>query len=283
MPDRDLPGGQHLAEDMGERQPQVLHVVRGDQAGRHDGRGHVRPAVVRQPYALGAAGGARGVDQGGELRGGDGREPLLDRLRVLGQVLRAALLQIGQGEHPALRVALGGQRVGGVDHDDMGEVRQLGPALPRLGQLGGVLRDQYAAVRVGEDERGLLGVGRGIDRGGGGARAHHPEVDEDPLDAGGGGERDTLLGPYAQLDQAGGHGVHTLGGLAPAQGAPLVGTAPAALTARAGGPAYGVAVGLRVRRGRHPLGEEGRHGGRPVVDQVLCVAHDILRASGSTA
>src|SRR5690606_30301360 len=44
--DLDLAGGEDLAEDVGERQPQVLHVLGADQPGGGDGLGHVRPVVV---------------------------------------------------------------------------------------------------------------------------------------------------------------------------------------------------------------------------------------------
>lgn len=266
MADLDLAGGQDLAEDVRERQPQVLDVVAGDHAGGDGGLGHVRPVVVREPYALGAAGGAGGVDQRGELVGGDGRDPLLDRLGVLGEVLLAARLQVGEGEHPALRVALGRYGVGGLQDHHVGELGQVGAALARLGQLSAVLGDQHAAGRVGEDERRLLGVGARVDRGHGTAGAHDAQVGEDPLDAGVGGERDPLLGLQTEVQQARGDTEDPLGRLAPAQRLPVVG-------ASAAGRRHREPVGLGVRRGGDTLKEECRHGGRAVLDQGLCVAH----------
>lgn len=271
MTDLDLPGGQHLAEDVRERQPEVLHVVAADQPGRRDGLRHVRPVVLRQPHALGAAGRARGVDQRGQLVGGDGRDPLLDRVRVLLQIRGAARLQLGEGEHPALGVALdrlGARRV--EDHDVL-EVRQLGAALARLRQLGRVLREEHPALGVAQDVRRLLGVGLRVNGGGRAARAHHTEVREDPLDAGGGGERHALLGGDAQIGEPGRDRVDPVGGLPPAQRLPL-------LKALAVGGRDRMAIGLQVRGGLHPLDEEGRHGRWPVLDQGLCVAHDVLRA-----
>lgn len=218
----DLPGGEHLAEDMRQRQPEVLHIVLMDQARRLNRAGHVRPAVVRQPDTLGTAGGTGGVDERGQLVGAQRGDPLLDTLRVLLQIGGAALLQLGEGEHPALRIALGGLRARLVDDDDMGQLGQLRALRAGLGELSGVLRDQHPAAGVGQDVGGLLGVGAGVDRGGGGAGAEHPEVGEDPLDAGVGGQRHPLLGAYAERDEPGGHGVDPLRGLGPADRLPVV-------------------------------------------------------------
>ncbi len=186
----------------GRGQPQVLHVVLADEPGRGDGLGHVRPVVVREAHALGAAGGAGGVDEGGELVGADRGDPLLHRVGVLLQVRLAAALQFVEADDPALRVALGGCGVGRVDHHDVVEVRQVGAALAGLGELGGVLGDEDAALGVGEDERRLLGVRLRVDGGRGGARAHDGEVAEDPLHAGAGGEGHALLGPDAEVHEA---------------------------------------------------------------------------------
>ncbi|AKZ55655.1 hypothetical protein SAM23877_2606 [Streptomyces ambofaciens ATCC 23877] len=262
----DLAGGEHLAEDVREGQPQVLHVVLGDQAGRGDRLRHVRPVVVRETHPLGAAGGAGGVDEGGELVLGERAHPLPDQLRVRLQTGRTPALQVVEGQHPVLA----GVGTGRVDHHDVGELGQLAALLPRLGELGGVLRDQDPALGVGEDVRRLLGVGLRVDRGRRGARAHDAEVGEDPLQPGGGGEGHALLGLHTEFDQSGRDGVDAFGGLGPGQRLPVV----RALTR---GRRHRVAVRLGVRRGRHPLQEESRHGGRTVLDQCLCVAHDILR------
>lgn len=220
---------------------------------------------MRQPDPLGAAGGAGGVDEGGELVLRDGPDPLLDQVRVLLQIRGTALFQLGEGEHP-----VAGLDTGRVDDHDMGEFGQLGALLLRLGELGRVLGDQHLAGGVGEDEGRLVGVGLRIHRGRGGAGAHDAEVAEDPLDAGGGGERDALLRLYAQFDEPGSDGVHAFGGLRPGQRLPVVG----ALT---GGRGHRVTVGLGFRRGGHAIQEKTRHGRRTVLDQGLCVAHDILR------
>ncbi len=275
VPRLDLPGGEHLAEHVGERQPQGLHVVAADQSRRDGGLGHVGPVVVRQAHALGAAGGAGGVDEGGELVPGDRADAFLDQLGVLLQVGGAPALQLVEGEDPV--ALLGGPLdPGRVDDDHMGQLGQLGALVAGLGELLGVLRDQHPAAGVGEDERRLLGVGLRVDGGRRRAGAQDAEVGEDPLDAGGGGERDPLLGPYAELDEARRDGVHPFGGLCPGERPPVVGPL-------AGRGRHGIAVGLGVRCGRHALQEEGRHGRRTVLDHGLCVAHDILRARDGAA
>lgn len=95
----DLTGDQGLAEHVGQRQPQELHVVRAQQPAGLLSDPLVRPAVVHQAHTLRAARRARGVDQGGELFPLDGPNRLLDRVRMLIQVRRTPLLQLGEGEH----------------------------------------------------------------------------------------------------------------------------------------------------------------------------------------
>ncbi len=82
--------GQHLAQDVGHRQPQVLHVV-----GTQDVQGGnrfalVHPVVVHQPHALGPAGGAGRVDQGGQVLRAAVGDPLVDQVRLALQSRRAA-------------------------------------------------------------------------------------------------------------------------------------------------------------------------------------------------
>ncbi len=67
----ELGGEQHLAEGVRHRQPQELEVVLVQDVLHLDRGALVDPRAVPQPDALGAAGGARGVDQGRELVGAD--------------------------------------------------------------------------------------------------------------------------------------------------------------------------------------------------------------------
>jgi hypothetical protein len=176
----------------------------------------------------------------------------------------SARLQLGERQDPVL-----GLHALRVDDHDVRELGELGALLAGLGELGRVLRDEDPARGVGEDERRLLGVGLRIHGRGGRARAEDAEVGQDPLDAGRGGERDALLRLYAEFDQPGGDGVDPLGGLRPGQRLP--GVRPVTRGR------YRVAVCLGVGCGRHALQEECGDGRRTVLDQGLCVAHDILR------
>ena len=60
-----------------------------------------------------------------------------------------------------------------VERHDVPERRQLGAARRELRDLLGVLRERDHRARVGEDERALVGGGRGVDRARRGARAEH--------------------------------------------------------------------------------------------------------------
>ena len=91
---------QHLAERVGQRQPQVLQVVRREQVERRRAGADVGPAPVRQLDALGPAGGPGGVDERGEVLGLDRGHRLVDRGRVLHEVLGAERLQVLQAEDP---------------------------------------------------------------------------------------------------------------------------------------------------------------------------------------
>ena len=71
---------QHLAERVRQRQPEELQVVFGDQLDLADRVGGVRPVVVGQLHALGPAGGARRVDERGQVVRADG----VDHRVVLG-------------------------------------------------------------------------------------------------------------------------------------------------------------------------------------------------------
>ena len=97
---RELGGEQHLAERVRHRQPQELQVVLVEDVLDLDRGALVDPGPVRQPHALGAAGGAGGVDQGGELLGLDGRDRRLDGVGVLDEVLLAEVGERVEGDDP---------------------------------------------------------------------------------------------------------------------------------------------------------------------------------------
>ena len=165
------------------------------------------PAAVQQFDALGPAGGAGGVDQRGEVVGGDALDDLLDQRRVL-------------GEHGRCRAASSSARV---------SAGHLGLAVPsmtttwvRSGRSAPASLAAWAAFSAKstfepesrEDERGVLGLGRRVDRGGGRAGAHDAEVGEDPLEPGVGEDRDPVLRADAEVVQAGGDRLGAAGDLA---------------------------------------------------------------------
>ncbi len=253
----DLARDQRLAEHVRHRQPHELDVVGAQQSAGLLGQTLVRPAVVHQTHALGAAGGAGGVDEGGQLLAVECGDGLVDGLGMLRQVLGAQPLELRQGEHgqPGRR----GELLGGVEEDDGLQLGQLLQPGDGLGELRRVLREERPGAGVGEDERRLVRVGARIDGGGGRAGAHVAEVGDDPLDPGGGGQRDPVLRADAQRHQARCHGADPDGRLRPGQRAPLLGARCAVrrvLVHR-----DGETVGLATGRRRHPGEEEVCHGG----------------------
>jgi hypothetical protein len=88
-----------------------------------------------------------------------------------------------------------------VDDDDRGQSGQVG--VFDLRGLGGVLRDEHRRARVAQDVDRVFGFGRRVDRRGGRAGAHHPEVGEDPFEPGVGEDRHPVLRADAEVDQAG--------------------------------------------------------------------------------
>ena len=173
-----------MKEDVGERQEQqrgralgveqVLQLVDGDAQLEHE-------VAVGEHAALGAPGGAAGVDQRGEGRGRRGGASLLEHL--VGDVRAESL-----------------QHVDGVvlDRPDVLELRQVAglPRLAHAGEVVGALGDDRAGAGVGQDPADLLGGGRLVDRHA--DRAGEPDgvVEEGPLVARLGQQRD----PVARLD-----------------------------------------------------------------------------------
>ena len=244
---RQLGREQHLAERVRQRQPQVLHVVRGQQLEGVDRHALVDPAVLGEPDALRAAGRAAGVDQRRELLGPDRVDAAPHQVGVVGEPLAPAGRELVQPDHPlAVRRALEG------DHG--AQRRQLVAVVAQLGDLGVVLGEGHHRPGVGHDVGDVLRVGARVDGGRGRPGAEHREVGQHPLDPGGGDQRHPLLRLHAEVQQAGGEVLHPLAGLAPGDRLP-------AGTDRA-------AVGLPRRRRGDPVEEHPPDRRRAVGDGV---------------
>ncbi len=145
--------------------------------------------AVGQHAALGAAGGARGVD---------------DRRRVVGVGEGAALLDLGVGD---LRAG-GLQRVQRplLDLPDLAQLRQPVAQRGHGRAVAGALHDDGDGAGVAEDPLDLLG-GAGLVHGDGdAARGPDREVDQHPLVAGAGDQGDPVAGADAGRDEALGRG-----------------------------------------------------------------------------
>ena len=177
-PHASLGGDQHLAEGVRQRQPQQLQIVLAQQAHVGDHAAGVHPGLMAQPHAFRLAGGSRGVDQRRQLLGVD---LLGDRAHaggMLGQILRALVGEVVQGDHPvAVR--------GSVEHHDLGQVGQVAASLGELLELGVVLGEDDLRVGVGEDVGGVFGVRAGVDGGRCRAGAQDRQVGQDPLEPSG--------------------------------------------------------------------------------------------------
>ena len=171
--DRPRPG-----EDVRQRADRVPHV--GQQV------------QVAELAALGPAGGPRGVDDGGQVRGLPGCAPP-------GQFVVADPGAVG-GQAVQLRgLALG---IRALDQPDPFHAGQPGQHLAVGLQVGRGLHDQRAGAGVAQDPFHLLGGGRLVDRHG--DRAGRPDgvVGHRPLVPGPGQQGDPVAGADAGRDQA---------------------------------------------------------------------------------
>ena len=167
--------------------------------------------------------------------------------RTRSGVVRQSLLPDGrelvQAHHPvAVRRP--------VEGDDGAQAWQVGAVLAQLGDLAVVLGERDHRTRVREDVRHVIGVRGRVDRRGRRARAEHGEVGQRPVDPGGGDQRDPLLGPDAEVEQAGREGLDPLTGLPPGGRLPAVADRPT--------------VGLPVRGRGDAVEEHPPHRGRTV-------------------
>ena len=248
--DRELGRQQNLAERVGQREPQELGVVDGEDPKRLDGDAFVGPRGVRQPDALGLAGRTGRVDQGCEIVAPGLADSLLDDVGLLHEQLGAERLEVVECDHP-VAVALA------VENDDFAQVGQLRPLLAELGDLDVVLGERDSRVGVGQDERHVHRHRGRVDRGGRRPRSQDGEVGEHPLVASSGGDGDSSLRLDSQGDQPRGNPADPFTRLSPGDRGPAV--------------AFGVAVsGPRGRR-RDPVEEHPPETRGTAVDQIHCL------------
>ncbi len=159
---------EHLAVGVGEGEEQVLLLVVVEHDLLLDGARHGHEAAVGQQHPLGRPGGARGVDETGQVLGPDLGGDGVPGAGIGDVPLRAASLQLGQGEAvvPARS----------VQHHHLAQARQRGADAAHLLELGGVLDDAHRRAAVLEDEAALLGGVAGVHGGDGAARGGHAEV-----------------------------------------------------------------------------------------------------------
>ena len=197
--------GEHVRQRQEQQRARVL--CPGHQGQRAEkGVPHVgQEVLVGQLAALGASGGARGVDDRGQVgRPGRGR-PAGDDL----------ITDVGARRAQRVEVLL-----------DLPQVRQRGHPVPEAADgvpVGGGFDEAGPRARVGEDPFGLLGGGGLVDRHGDGARGPDGVVDQRPLVPGVRHQRDPVPGLDAGRDQSIGHRDDLAGELARGHVRPFTG------------------------------------------------------------
>jgi hypothetical protein len=203
--------------DVAQRQEADALVFLSLREQRQRGAGGVDQRAVTVHGALGLAGGARGVDQDGQVVGTPGRPQALEQAGMRAIVHRAGGAQVLQARHH--RVGEVGEALH-VEHDDPGQQRQVRAHLERLVELLVVLDEEHARLRVGTQVCHLLGRVGGVDAVGHAAGALHREVDEHPFDDRAGEDGGAL--PRLESERREPHGdlAHRGAGLVPGPAAP---------------------------------------------------------------
>ncbi|MET3803163.1 hypothetical protein ABIB25_000147 [Nakamurella sp. UYEF19] len=225
-----LRGEQQLPEDMRQRQPEELQVVGADDALGRDCDAEVQPAAMGQLHTLRPSGGARGVDDGGEMVGLDRGHGSVDGLRVFSEMVSA---QFGETVHGQDVLAVGGA----IEEDDEPQIPDETIGRTHFRQLGLVLGEADDGAAVDQDVRDVLGVGAGVDRRGCGPGNSDGEVSKHPVESRGRGDGNSLLGPHAQCEQSGGQLTGPALALRPRDGEPSGGSRGAESLAHGRAPA----------------------------------------------
>ncbi len=208
-------------EGVRERQEEQVGVAVLDP--RHLGRGPERAQVVAVglDHALGRAGGARRVHDGGDVFRPDRGHPARQLPAEPLEVVPSEAPQPIPGHDPGRGLALVA-----LHHHDLLEPFHLALHLEDLGELRRILDEQGLHPRVVDDVLDeVRGVAR-IDRNGATARGEGREVGLHPFGATRGQDADRLVLAAAEGEQAGGQLAHDLPDLAPGTGAPRAALLP---------------------------------------------------------
>ena len=244
-----LLSGQYGQRDRVRHRRPVVGVAAGDVRHRQEGDQHagavgaeprldreqpergglgVADVPVGEHGGLGGAGGARGVDQRGQVVGAHLAPGLLEQA---GRGLRLGPAEVEQAR-PAdhardrLPAVLGAGPVPdpgvglGVDDDDLAELRQLAPDRLELVQVL-PLHDRQRRLAVARDVRALIGRDRGVDEHRDAPGVHHRVVADRRLGPVARPDDREIPGPQADRGQAEGGVAHLVIHLPVGQRSPL--------------------------------------------------------------
>ncbi|CAB4959118.1 unannotated protein [freshwater metagenome] len=184
---------QHLAKRVSERKPQQLELVSADQSERLDRGTLVRPVRVRELDTLGLTSRTGGVDQCCKVVGPDCRVCLPHSGGMGAEQCPSAAGEVLERDDPFVgpRGEIDSRR---IDKDDFLHRRNIRALLQELLELRTILGHDEPRAGIAQDERDVVGIGRGIDRGGSTSGAHHCKVGKDPLQTRRARDCDPLLG-----------------------------------------------------------------------------------------
>jgi len=175
---------------------------------------------MQQFDALGIAGGAGSVDQGGQRVRAQGADGLVHAGGMFGQIGRAPVEQVVPDDHPVVGMGIGRPVV--IDEDDVVQLGVQFGGLVHLGELRVVLEHHHHRARIADDVAHVLDIGIRVDRRGRGSGAGDGQVGLDPLQPGGTRYGDPLLVLQTQGEEPGSGTVDDPAHLTPCDVTPAV-------------------------------------------------------------
>lgn len=207
-----LGGEQQLAEDMGQRQPQKLHVVGPDNVLTRHRRAQVEPVGMGQLHPFGSSRGARGVDDRRELIATDRPHGLDNSIRVFSKMPAAEQRQLRKREDRII-----GSVGVAVEQHNMAH-RGFGGS--NLCQLITILGEDDDSAGVRQDVADTFGVRTRVHSGGRRAGQRNGEIGKDPFQTGRAGNGNPVFREHTQGKQTCGEVRGTPSSLRPRQGQP---------------------------------------------------------------